>query len=291
MALAITTTSLPKGFVGKGYSSTLAATGGATPYTWSFGFGTLPFGLLLAPNTGIISGAPITATNFTFTVQVEDATTATAQAILNITVEQYLLIGDIDLLMQGVASDAIGVPISGNEIRFDWVTGGQPAFPITEDVCFIRCVEEDDEYNRIREVRRVFNDPKTLTQSTSYTRVWRVHWTLYGPNSFDRARQLRSALFQQNPKALLAESNLYLIPDQESPRRVPEVFASQWWERVDFSARFNELVIEVTTVPTVGEVEVLTNTQVGQVADVTIRPGFDAGGIGVEGFGVEDYSQ
>src|SRR5215469_2701202 len=40
--LAITTTSLPNGEVGAAYSATLAATGGAAPYTWSVTSGALP---------------------------------------------------------------------------------------------------------------------------------------------------------------------------------------------------------------------------------------------------------
>src|SRR5439155_12393701 len=40
--LAITTTSLPQGTVGSGYSATLAGSGGRLPYNWSLANGTLP---------------------------------------------------------------------------------------------------------------------------------------------------------------------------------------------------------------------------------------------------------
>ena len=40
------------------YSATVAASGGAQPYTWSIISGTLPAGLAIAPSTGIISGFP-----------------------------------------------------------------------------------------------------------------------------------------------------------------------------------------------------------------------------------------
>ncbi len=47
--LAVTTSSLPGGTVGSPYpSTTLQASGGASPYTWSLGSGTLPAGLNLA---------------------------------------------------------------------------------------------------------------------------------------------------------------------------------------------------------------------------------------------------
>jgi hypothetical protein len=55
--LSITTTSLPNGQVRSVYSATLAATGGAVPYTWTLTGGALPSGLALA-SSGTISGTP-----------------------------------------------------------------------------------------------------------------------------------------------------------------------------------------------------------------------------------------
>jgi hypothetical protein len=57
--LQISTVSLPQGTAGIAYTTALAATGGATPYTWSISPASanpLPSGLSLASGTGIISG-------------------------------------------------------------------------------------------------------------------------------------------------------------------------------------------------------------------------------------------
>jgi len=54
----ITTTALPDGVIGTAYGATLAATGGATPYTFSLDTGALPAGLQLNAQTGLISGTP-----------------------------------------------------------------------------------------------------------------------------------------------------------------------------------------------------------------------------------------
>ncbi len=78
--LAVTTTSLPAGTVNQPYSSTLAASGGLTPYSWSVVSGSLPGGLQLNGLTGTISGTPATAGNFTFTVQVADSQSPAATA-------------------------------------------------------------------------------------------------------------------------------------------------------------------------------------------------------------------
>ncbi|MBA2642006.1 MAG: putative Ig domain-containing protein, partial [Actinobacteria bacterium] len=71
--LAITTTSLSGGTVGQAYSQTAAATGGATPYTWSVSVGTLPPGLGLNSGTGAISGTPTTEGTYAFMVQAADS--------------------------------------------------------------------------------------------------------------------------------------------------------------------------------------------------------------------------
>jgi hypothetical protein len=71
--LTITTTTLPPGIVGLAYSAPLGATGGTPPYTWSLTSGTLPPGLMLDGNTGVISGTPTTASSYGFTLQVADS--------------------------------------------------------------------------------------------------------------------------------------------------------------------------------------------------------------------------
>ncbi len=81
--LTVATTSLPDGKVNVPYTATLQATGGTTPYTWSFpnGLGTIPPGLSLDPATGIISGTPTQPGQYASLVfQVTDAVHATANS-------------------------------------------------------------------------------------------------------------------------------------------------------------------------------------------------------------------
>ena len=85
-AVSITTTSLPSATQSTAYSTTLTASGGTTPYTWSIASGTLPAGLALAAASGTISGVPTTTGTSNFTVKVADATSLTATQALSITV-------------------------------------------------------------------------------------------------------------------------------------------------------------------------------------------------------------
>ncbi len=94
-SLLITTNNLPNGTQGVGYSATLGAAGGTPPYTWSLASGTLPDGLSVDPNSGIISGTPTTAGNSQFTIQVADSQQNTAQANLQITINAPITNGSL----------------------------------------------------------------------------------------------------------------------------------------------------------------------------------------------------
>ena len=83
--LSVVTSTLAGGTVGSVYSQTLSATGGTPPYGWSLLSGSLPSGLILSP-TGTITGSPLTAGTFNFTVQVADSASGTAQKALSIAV-------------------------------------------------------------------------------------------------------------------------------------------------------------------------------------------------------------
>ena len=128
--LAISTTSLPNGVVGNAYSTTLAATGGTTPYTWSITSGALPSCLSLASSTGVISGTPVSgcAGNASFTVKVVDTSNPQQNATQALSIN---IIAGLGVTSTSLPSGTMGVAYSatltaaGGTTPYTWsITSG-----------------------------------------------------------------------------------------------------------------------------------------------------------------------
>jgi hypothetical protein len=85
--IAVRTSLLRPGVVGRSYSARLAAYGGKAPLSWKIGSGGLPPGLKLS-RSGAISGTPINSGEYSFTVRVTDARRHSADQKLRIMVRR-----------------------------------------------------------------------------------------------------------------------------------------------------------------------------------------------------------
>jgi hypothetical protein len=178
-------------------------------------------------------------------------------------------------------------------VRAGWQTMGQPAVKVDDNVIFVRCEPKDTAFSRLRNSVSVDLNPQftgygegqygdgvyggassgDITQSwiDVHTRTWDAIITIYGPNSLDNARAVLAGLEDVSYiDSFLAGYNLYVNPDIEQPRRVPENFQGEWWERMDILIEFNEKVTESFTVGTVGTVVVTTYDKDGQLTSQTI---------------------
>jgi hypothetical protein len=72
-ALTLSIATLPQGVVGASYSGSFSVSGGTSPYTWNVASGQLPPGLSVAAATGVISGTPTSAGNYSFAIKVTDS--------------------------------------------------------------------------------------------------------------------------------------------------------------------------------------------------------------------------
>ena len=129
-APAITTTSLPNGQGGTGYSQSLAASGGTPPYTWSISAGALPAGLSLSP-TGQISGTPSAVGIANFTVKATDGSSAFATKALSINIASLPVRITTTSLPSGQVGSAYSqnLAASGGIPPYTWSisAGGLPA--------------------------------------------------------------------------------------------------------------------------------------------------------------------
>ena len=167
--------------------------------------------------------------------------------------DSFLTLKQIESLIWEVTARMLGLdpalPANQSKVRKSWPTTGAPAWKVNEDIVFFRVGDEDDPFNIIRENVYTEHDEDNANQANVYTRVLTVHWSCYGPNSFDNAFLIRNNLYKTTIRDLLNNKQVFLIPEIKSPVRCPEEYAGQWWERTNVHARFNELINFNQTVP------------------------------------------
>jgi len=133
-AVSITTNSLPTGISSMSYSSTLAATGGVAPYTWSISSGSLPGGLSLS-NRGLISGVPPAAGSSVFTAKVQDSSSPKLIATKAFTITITTTVRPVTITTTSLADGTTGTPYSatlsatGGGTPYSWsvLSGSLPA--------------------------------------------------------------------------------------------------------------------------------------------------------------------
>ena len=124
-SLMVTCGSPPDGTVGIPYTTTIPATGGTPPYTFSIVSGSLPTGTSIDSGTGVISGTPTVAGVYPFRVQVEDADSAIAQVNCSITIVTSTLAIACGNPPAGIVGQPYNYPLAGYLIP---VSGGVPPY-------------------------------------------------------------------------------------------------------------------------------------------------------------------
>jgi uncharacterized protein (TIGR03437 family) len=115
--LAITTQAFPQAVVGAPYSLQLAATGGTSPYTWGVqpAIVTLPVpgqispGIQLDSKSGLASGTPTQAGNFSFTITLTDSANNQFSKVYSLTVSPA---GPLGITTASLPQGTVGVKYS-----------------------------------------------------------------------------------------------------------------------------------------------------------------------------------
>jgi hypothetical protein len=206
-------------------------------------------------------------------------------------VSDALTLTEMNAIIQELTQGMLGQVVSptASLVRISWPTEGAPFQEATDDVTYIRCILKDDPYDKIRDKFNwgpegwgsgqfgkqppwggTLSGVPALTEQWNYTRVWEIHWVIYGPNSLDNSRAIRSALYQDYFTDLLALEQLFPMSEFPEAIRAPELIDAQWWERVDLKCEIYEFVTETIARQTVVSVENILAVAAGQVADFTV---------------------
>lgn len=176
--------------------------------------------------------------------------------------DQVLKLKEIEDFFLEVTFEMLGIDLSKEEnqgkVRSAWHREGAPSWRITEDVVFLRITPQDDKLAREQNIMYTENqeDKDYMKKQTGYTRVHKVDWMLYGPNSYDNADLIRYLILDYKYMKKFKKKNLGLITEVSMPVRLPEFYNGQWWERTDFSATFNEAVIRESIEPFISSADI-----------------------------------
>ena len=134
--LTTTESDLPPGEVGLSYAGLALVVGGLPPYTISVTGNEVPDGLSLDLTTGILSGMPATAGEFSFTIDAEDAATDTVQGTFDIHIVPAVAI-DTAALPVAVVGECYSatVTVAGGLGPYTWtdITEALPGWASTGD--------------------------------------------------------------------------------------------------------------------------------------------------------------
>ena len=164
----------------------------------------------------------------------------------------YKTISELNAIFRDSVAQILGYVKTGSpglfpneaykKVRFAWQKGGAPGWGVDDDVVFIRVVQIPDPYNLQREVISI-DEGGLYKERMSYTRVLALQINVYGPLSWENGQSILDGFYDVGIREELGKSRVYPVPVKADLLRRPELWEGRWWERVDLSLNFNELVV------------------------------------------------
>lgn len=127
-------TARPNGVMGVAYADTLRSAGGTGTNNWVVTGGALPLGLTLAGPTGIVSGFPRQAGNFTFTVTVTSGAQSQSKAFTFSVTAPTLATADVTAQLLGPTA-----PLNADQVRYlDFLGNNNGSFDIGDFLAWVK---------------------------------------------------------------------------------------------------------------------------------------------------------
>src|SRR6185437_10024752 len=118
VTLSPATGALTGSSVGASYSQAVTASGGKSPYTYALGTGAFPDGVTLNTSTGVLSGTPTKAGNFTFSIQATDKRSTTGSASYTLAISQAATLITVTSKDTTTTSEPSGASFVGDSVTF-----------------------------------------------------------------------------------------------------------------------------------------------------------------------------
>lgn len=146
----------------------------------------------------------------------------------------------------------------------------QPFQNPAEDICYYTVLPADNAINRQMDTRYEALGENAAKQIHSYTRVFLLQLTFYGPNAYDNACKVRMELISGGRDNLLAKRGLHIVPDIAEPNLTWELYQNRWLMRSDLAAQFNNRVTDEGR-NTVGYIQAVPITVIGTAEERVIE--------------------
>lgn len=173
-------------------------------------------------------------------------------------------------ILQGIIVNVLDWQNTPNNVRIGWQVEGAPGFKITDEMIFITATSVDGDYNKQYDVIYEQGSPDYVIYRGG-TRIMDLSVVAYGYESLSNLYKIIIGMRSDRARHSLNLEKIYYVPITSAPRRMPELFQAQWWERADMTLRFYEAIAFEEPVQTVESVEVEVHNKGGLLAEFTVE--------------------
>lgn len=169
-----------------------------------------------------------------------------------------------------------------NQILHAFQPNGQPGFEITQNLIYLNVSPQDDPNDKQQYTLYGPGDNLNATGATTYTTVFSVDFTLYGPNSYDNAVMIKSRILNDDIREIMTNQLVFPVADIPAPRYAPYDFNDQYYNRTDLTVTIYVGSIRTASVPYLQSAAIISIPDVGPQIPFFVEPGGTLPGSGLD---------